>query len=223
MVERVGKKVSVAGWFGHSVGVVLGTAFLTLLFFLVLPLMQAIARPPQDDLIVQSVDTAVLEPPPPPPPEPDEPEPEPEEEEPPPELAEESVPLDLSMLEAALSADFGAGWGAGDYAIKLEAMGGGGDQDALFSLAELDQTPRAVFQPQPVQTSQTRKKAPGTVYVIFVVDASGKVQSPAVQTSSDAIFEKPALNAVKQWRFEPGKRNGEAVRFRMRVPITFPG
>jgi protein TonB len=36
------------------------------------------------------------------------------------------------------------------------------------------------------------------------------------------VFEAPALKAVKQWKFEPGKKNGKAVRFRMRVPITFP-
>ncbi len=34
--------------------------------------------------------------------------------------------------------------------------------------------------------------------------------------------DSAALTAVKQWKFEPGKRNGKAVRFRMRVPISFP-
>jgi len=43
-----------------------------------------------------------------------------------------------------------------------------------------------------------------------------------VQNSTDPIFEGPALAAIKQWKFEPGKRKGEPVRFRMRVPITFP-
>ena len=36
------------------------------------------------------------------------------------------------------------------------------------------------------------------------------------------LREKPALAAIKQWKFEPGKRSGQPVRFRMRVPITFP-
>jgi len=31
-----------------------------------------------------------------------------------------------------------------------------------------------------------------------------------------------AINCVKSWKFEPGKRNGEPVRFRMMAPITFP-
>ena len=94
--------------------------------------------------------------------------------------------------------------------------------DALFSLADLDQKPRVIYQPSPTLSAKVRKKAPGTVYVIFVVDQRGRVVNPSVQKSSDPIFERPALAAVKKWRFEPGKRKGEAVRFRMRVPITFP-
>jgi protein TonB len=67
-----------------------------------------------------------------------------------------------------------------------------------------------------------RKRVPATVHVLFVVAPDGRVESPLVQKSTDAMFERSALAAVKQWRFEPGKKNGEAVRFRMRVPITFP-
>jgi len=58
--------------------------------------------------------------------------------------------------------------------------------------------------------------------VLFVVNERGHVENPIIQKSTDPVFERPALNAVKQWRFEPGKRNGEPVRFRMRIPITFP-
>jgi protein TonB len=209
----------------HRLMVALGALALSTACFLVLPLMQAIARPPESDSLVRGVDTADL-PPPPPPPE----EPPPEEEEPeetPPELAEEAPPLDLSQLELALNPTLGDGFLQGDFAIRLEAFGaraaGDGDaMDALFSIADLDQEPRVVHQPSPTFSAETRRKAPGTVHVLFVVDQSGRVQDPVVQTSSDPVFEKPALAAVKQWKFEPGKRNGQPVRFRMRVPITFP-
>jgi protein TonB len=53
------------------------------------------------------------------------------------------------------------------------------------------------------------------------VDETGKVVDPVVHASTDPVFEAPALAAVKQWRFEPCKRNGQAVRTRMRLPITF--
>lgn len=198
-----------------------GALGLTLVFFLVLPLMQTLTKPASSDTLVRAVDTARLEAPPPPP-EP-EPEKEPEPEEQPPQLAEEAPPLDLSQLELALNPGMGDGLGSGDFAVKLNTVASDTQSvDALFSIADLDQKPRAVYQPSPVIGKDVRKKAPGTVYIVFVVDQNGRVESAIVQQSTDPIFEKPAMAAVKQWKFEPGKRNGQPVRFRMRVPITFP-
>ncbi len=206
----------------HRLLVLLGAVGLTFLLFLVLPLMQTLSKPPATDMIVQSVDTAKLDAPPPPPQE--EPEKETPQEETPPELNEEAPPLDLSQLELALNPGISEGWTTGDFAVKLNTVVSSGESgvDALFSVADLDQTPRVIYQPGPMLTKELRKKAPGTVYIIFVVDQEGRVENPMVQKSSDPIFEKPALNAVKQWKFEPGKRNGKPVRFRMRVPFTFP-
>ncbi|MBN1586364.1 MAG: energy transducer TonB [Candidatus Omnitrophica bacterium] len=205
----------------HHLLVISGAVCLTLIFFLVLPFMQTISKPPATNLMVQEVNTANVPPPPPPPEE--EPEEEPEPEEQPPELSEEAPPLDLNQLELALNPGFGDGWMAGDFAVKLKTVGAEDSSlDALFSLADLDQKPRVTYQPGPILDEKVRKKAPGTVYVVFVVSKSGRVENPIIQKSTDPVFEKPALVAVKQWRFEPGKRKGEAVRFRMRVPITFP-
>lgn len=207
--------------FLHRLLVVAGATGLTLLFFLVLPLMQAISKPPATDVVVQSVDTAHT-PPPPPPPEQEPPRQEEKEEEPP-ELTEQAPPLDLSQLELALNPGFSEGWMGGDFAVKLNAGdAAGGNVDALFSLADLDQKPRIIYQPGPTLNAQLRRKAPGTAYIIFIVDEHGRVVNPSIQKSTDPIFDAPALAAVKQWRFEPGKRNGQVVRFRMRVPITFP-
>ncbi len=210
---------------GHGLVVSAASSALTLSFFLVLPLLQAISQTPSADTLIRDLDSAALPPPPPP----VEEEPEEEEkppEEKPPELEEAAEPLDLSQLELALDPGLGGDGMGGDFAVKLTNVAPGGkdgeDVDALFSLADLDQKPRAVYQSSPVMTKELRKKAPGTVYVLFVVDQSGKVENPLVQSSTDPSFERPALAAVKQWKFEPGKRSGKAVRFRMRVPITFP-
>ncbi|MBN2584920.1 MAG: TonB family protein [Planctomycetes bacterium] len=207
----------------HRLRVLLGAGGLTLAVFLVLPLMQTISKPPSPDLFIQEVDTADLPPPPPPPPEEDKP-PEAKPDDKPPELAEEAPPLDLSQLELALNPGFGEGAGTIDTAVSLKLSTAAASEDAMgiFSLADLDQKPRVIYQPGPAITSQVRRKVPGTVYIIFVVDERGRVTNPLVQKSSDSVFEEPALAAVKQWKFEPGKRNGQNVRFRMRVPITFP-
>jgi protein TonB len=57
--------------------------------------------------------------------------------------------------------------------------------------------------------------------VVFTVDQQGRVENPVVQSASDPAFEQPVLAAIKQWKFEPGKRSGKAVRFRMRQPFSF--
>lgn len=203
----------------HHVVVVLGALALTLVFFLVLPLIQAIGESTKKDLVLETVDTVNV-PPPPAPPEPDEPEPEPEPE-PPPQLQEDVAPLDLSQLELALNPGDGGGWMTGDFGVNLGAIGvGGGEVDALFSLDELDEKPRATYQPQPVLDPALRRKR-GTVKIIFVVDQRGRVENPIVQASDDPVLDRPALAALKKWRFEPGMRGGKPVRFRMRVPITF--
>ena len=94
--------------------------------------------------------------------------------------------------------------------------------DAIYTISDLDQKPRVVYQPAPIYPAElARKKLEGTVYILFVVDKSGKTRDLKVQKSSHPAFNKPALKAVKQWKFEPGKRKGKPVQFRMRVPITF--
>lgn len=204
----------------HGLLVVAGGLAFTLACFLVLPLIQAITQQPQPDTWIRDADTANL--PPPPPPMVEEPEPEPESEPEPPALAEDLAPLDLSQLELALDPGFGAGFG-GDFAVQLDAIAGaaGGD-DAIFSMAELDQKPRVLYQPGPTLDAKLRRLAPGTAYVIFVVDEEGRVRDAKIQSSTDPAFERPSLKAVKTWKFEPGKRGGKPVRFRMRIPITYP-
>ncbi|MEZ6194613.1 MAG: energy transducer TonB [Planctomycetota bacterium] len=197
---------------------------LTVGAFMLLPLIQAITKAERPDTLLTSVDTAA--PPPPPPPVEEEPPEEEEEEEPePPEMENEPEPDLLAALELSLNPGFGNGTGPGIGNFKLGAQGkgaGGDDDKALFSLAELDQKPRAVYQPSPSVEPALKKKAPATVYVLFIVNESGKVEKPKAKRSSDPAFESAAVSAVKKWKFEPGKRNGKPVRFRMLVPITFP-
>ena len=208
-------------WFARRTLVLSGALLVTVGFFLILPVIQSIGDQPAADLMVYEIDTANLPPPPPPPEE--EPEPEEEEEEQPPQLEEEAPPLDLSQLEVALEPGLADGGLGGDFVLKLNSGAAAKEAvEELFSMAELDQKPRVIYQPGPQLTRKLRKRGGGTVYVLFIVDQRGRVQNPVVQSAPDPAFERPALDAIKKWRFEPGKRKGEPVSFRLRVPITFP-
>ncbi len=135
----------------------------------------------------------------------------------------------LSAIEAALSGQAGGG---GDFAEALSFSSGGriggmGKAGALddslekaFSLAEIDQKPRAIFQAAPVYPAGKRSLEV-VVNVVFVVDQTGKVANPRVERSTDPAFEKPAVDAVKQWKFEPAIKAGQRVSCKMRVPIRF--
>ncbi|MFY9345297.1 MAG: energy transducer TonB [Planctomycetota bacterium] len=208
----------------HGAFVAIGAFGLAGLCFLVLPVLQAISATPVADLTLTAVDTALLPPPPatpaaPPPPAAKSEAPEP------PQLTDAAPPLDLAQLELALSPGLGAFDGAGDFAVRLTAVTAAGDagaaDDEMFSLADLDQKPRPLFQQQPALTAALRKKLPATVYVLFTVDASGRVEDATVQSSTDPLFEPAVLAAVRQWKFEPGQRGGQPVRFRVRQPFSF--
>ncbi|MEZ5963581.1 MAG: energy transducer TonB [Planctomycetota bacterium] len=215
-------------WFGrlqHSTRVLIGAASLTALFFLVLPFLQAITGGHAPDTMVRSVDTGRL----PPPEAPPEPEPDPEDKPEEPPKLEDSTPqqLDLSQMELSLNPSTGGGWMSSDMAMKLDRGAGGGKKEveALFALADLDQEPRVVYYSNPTVDPALKRKTPATVYLVFVVDQNGRVDDPRVQKSKNPVdprFESLALASIKKWRFEPGKRNGKAVRFRMRLPFTFP-
>jgi len=219
--DNFGRVVKFAKAALHRMSVIAGAATLTLAFFLVLPFLQSHAQPPRDMLSLVAVDSATL--PPPPPQLEDTPEEEDEPEEEPPELAEEIEPLDLSQLELSLDTRINSNGFSAHLDVSLKTIAASSEEvEALFSLSDLDQKPRCIYQPSPVLSASLRKKAPGTVYIIFAVNQSGRVEQPIVQSSSNPVFERAALAAVKQWKFEPGKRKGDPVSFRMRVPITFP-
>lgn len=86
----------------------------------------------------------------------------------------------------------------------------------------LDSTPRTRVRVAPDYPREAKVTGvTGEVLVEFIVDESGHVLRPRVVRSTDPRFETPTLRAVERWRFEPGKKDGKIVRFRMAVPVMF--
>lgn len=216
-MERQGPR---SKWRGmtHAVATVVGAAVLSLLCFLVLPFLKAITEPRRADMELRDASTAVVPPPPDLPEPPKQEEKEPEE----PKLDEPLQPLSLEQMELALDPNFGLGGEGGEIAINLAGLlkdaQGGGD---LFDSSQLDEPPRPIYQPSPNVTAAMKKRMPATVYVLFTVDEHGRVENPIVKDSDDPIFEGPALAAIRQWKFEPGKHGGEPVSSRVRQPFVF--
>lgn len=86
----------------------------------------------------------------------------------------------------------------------------------------LDNSPRTRFQAAPLYPHEAKRASlTGTVLVEFLVDEQGRVHEPRVVESSDRIFEAATLRAVARWTFEPGRKDGRVVRFRMSAPVVF--
>lgn len=86
----------------------------------------------------------------------------------------------------------------------------------------LDNKPHTRSQTPPTYPMEARNTGlTGEVWVEFVVDPNGRVSTARVVRSSHSLFESATLRAVQLWRFEPGKKNGRPVSFRMIAPVVF--
>lgn len=94
--------------------------------------------------------------------------------------------------------------------------------DNVFEAAQLDAMPRPVKQVPPTYPVALRDFGiTGRATVSFVIGADGKVADAKVLSSTHDAFEKPALEALAQWQFVPGQKNGAAVNARVQMDLVF--
>jgi protein TonB len=200
------------------VAVIFGVGFTAVLFGFI-PFAHRIAKP-ERSLELRTTSAVELPPPveeeiAPPPPEPERaPEAEPE-----PQLAEvqQQIPLSADLEVAMGSGGALAGFGEIRSLTAAEAVA-----EDTFDVADLEKRPEPVSQVAPTYPEALRKaKVEGQVTLIFVLDETGRVEDPRVENSTRPEFEKPALDAIRKWRFSPGQKDGQPVRTYIRVPLRF--
>lgn len=207
----------------HTVGLLVaiscGIAF-TAVLFIVIPFAHQIAKP-ERTLELRKGGVADLPPPTKDEPPPQAPQPEQKAPEAAPELAEaqpQALPISAD-LEVAMGTG-GALAGFGDIRTSATEEAGAGND--AFDVSDLERRPEPVAQTAPSYPRELAKaKVEGTVTVAFVIDEAGKVEDPRVEASSRPEFEKPALEAIRRWRFKPGEREGKAVRTFVKQPFRF--
>lgn len=194
-----------------------GVAF-GVLIFLTLPLLQAIIDAQKKQVTVREAPS--LAPPDAPEIDQDEPPPpEPEPEEPPP-MENNPEPMSLSALASSLQIGGGGGGPMVLGGALSDAMAGRAAE--AFAQGGMDQSPRPVYQVAPkYPTAMMRQGISGRVEMEATVDAQGRVTNARVISSPNLLFNEPALEALQQWRFEPGMRGGTKVPMKVRVPFRF--
>lgn len=119
----------------------------------------------------------------------------------------------------------GSGSGGGVGSGKGPGVGpgeGGGIGGGVFRVGGGVSAPQIVFKVDPEYSEQARKaKYQGTVVLNLVVQKDGSVRDVKVLQPLGLGLDEKAIEAVMQWRFKPGMRQGKAVDVSAIVEVTF--
>ena len=79
-----------------------------------------------------------------------------------------------------------------------------------------------MYAPDPEYSEEASKaKYQGTVVLWLVVSADGKPQQIRVQRALGMGLDEKAVEAVRNWRFEPARKDGQAVPVMINVEVNF--
>ena len=151
-------------------------------------------------------------------------------------MAPRAIPKDVAIFkEAELPPEPPAGsgviggLGGGDI---LGGLGGGSSASAppppppkatqtRIKLGGQVQAAKIVAQPQPLYPALARQaRIQGNVVLHAIIDKDGRVGQLEV-VSGHPLLVQAALDAVKQWRYQPTQLNGDPVEVDTTITVTF--
>ncbi len=121
----------------------------------------------------------------------------------------------------------GIGTGSGGGVGSGEGPGygpghGGGTGGGAYRVGGGVSGPKLIYQPDPEYSEEARKaKYQGTCVLWVVVGADGKPRDIRVARTLGLGLDEKAIEAVKTWRFEPGKKDDKPVATMINVEVTF--
>lgn len=193
--------------------------FITSAMFVAIPLTQIVS----ENNFADDVRTISLYKAPPPPPEiePYKKEEKQDEEDEDLNMKKEVQKLTLSTINMALNVGSG-GTGASVYVGSFEIDDSDLNLNIAFEISDLDKAPFPILQIAPIYpTAMKRANVRGKVIAEFIVTKRGRVVRISITEASHKEFEKPVIEALRRWQFEPGIKDDEAVNTRVRIPFNF--
>lgn len=100
---------------------------------------------------------------------------------------------------------------------------GGGFGGGIYKLGDIGVTaPVAKFTPEPDFSEEARKaKYQGVVVLAAIIGPDGKPRNIHVVRSLGMGLDEKAIERVRTWLFEPGKKNGTPVAVAMNLEVDF--
>ena len=92
----------------------------------------------------------------------------------------------------------------------------------IYEREHLDKPPVPLVKIAPAYPPDLKpSRIEGEVHLIFIVDEAGNVKRPKVSKSSNRKFNESAIKAIRQWKFEPGEKDGKKVKTRVALVMSF--
>src|SRR5579863_1266696 len=117
----------------------------------------------------------------------------------------------------------GSGGGVGvGHGPGVGAGSGGGIGGGVYHVGGGISAPTAISSPDPEYTEEARReKKQGTVVLWLIVDSSGRPRDIHVARGLGFGLDGKAIDAVKQWRFQPALKDGRPVDVQISVEVDF--
>lgn len=133
--------------------------------------------------------------------------------------------VSLADLESALGGGSGGAGGAGmnfgsgGIVGGTGAPGSGGDVNSIIGGGAGGVVkPRVISSPSPDFPPAVQRKG-GSITLMVLVGEDGLVRKTTVESSTEPALEKPAIDAIKRWKFEPATFQGRKVPAKIRQII----
>jgi TonB family protein len=124
---------------------------------------------------------------------------------------------------------YGGGIGSGHGGGVGSGSGGGvgpgadgGFGGGAYRVGNGVTAPVVLYKKEPEYSEEARKaKYQGTVVLYIEVDPSGRAVNPRVVRSLGLGLDEKAMEAVRQWKFKPGYRDGKPVTVAATIEVNF--
>lgn len=124
-----------------------------------------------------------------------------------------------------VSSGIGTGSGGGIGSGSGRGLGpgsGAGTGGGVFRVGGGVSAPRPLYAPDPEYSEEARKaKYQGVVVLSLIVGPDGRTRDIRVSRNLGMGLDAKAIEAVRSWRFEPAKKDGQPVAVAINVEVNF--